>query len=236
MPRPKSEIDENEIYEIIHLYVIEKLNGIVSKLSNNGVYNFNKQIAQNPKFARKNGELFKLYKYQVWGGQYKGEDGIGKKKIREIKENNTVRVIGENFTPSIIDIIQLVNDLHSKPEKLISRLCKIFERKEKLIGEYESREIKYIKQIAQLKQKLEMMDKGITNLMFQSQSPGNSLNDMFNMTQKEDSICFYELKNIFNNDNERIMGLLELTHSNEDSKNKILKLNSKLNNDKYSRL
>lgn len=236
MARPRTEIDEKEINEIIELYIKEELNGIVSGLSNNGVCNFNKKIANNPKYKRENGETFKLYKYQVWGGQYNGEDGIGKTKIREKKEKNEVKVIGEGFSPVTLDIKSLVENLHSKPEKLITRLCRIFERKERIIKEYEERESKHKKQIEQLQQKIEMMDKALTNLMFQSQSPGNSLNDMFNMTKKEDSICRTEFKNMFNNDKERISALLELTANKEELKSKIVELNSKLNQDKYSRL
>ena len=81
-----------------------------------------------------------------------------------------------------------------------------------------------------------MMDKALTNFMFQSQSPGNSLNDMFNMTKKEDGICVNELMNMFNNDKERIAALLELTANNEGSKGNIIELNSKLNQEKYNRL
>jgi hypothetical protein len=56
------------------------------------------------------------------------------------------------------------------------------------------------------------------------------------MKKQEDWICFNELKNMFNSDNERIASLLELTAKQEESKSKIVEINSKINKEKYSRL
>lgn len=238
MARPRIEIDTTEINEIIDLYIKEELNGIVSKLTNRGVCKFNEQIASNPNYKRNNGQPFNLYKYWVWGGQYNGEDGLGKIEIKKRLKRNEVRVVGENFLPDVSDIVQLVNDLHNKPIKLITRLRKIFERERKEKELFKLEKVKYKKMYEETLSKLEMQQKAITNLMFQSQSPDNSLNDMFNMSKPTDNICINELINIFNCSEERLSQLLTplSKSSNINSIDNIIDMSSKLNSDRYKGL
>lgn len=238
MARPKVKIDENEINEIIDLYITDELNGIVSKLSNRGVCKFNEKITNNPDYKRKNGELFTLYKYWVWGGEYKGEQGYGKVEIKNRLEKNEVKVIGEAFIPEVTDIVQLVNNLYTQPTKLILRLRKIFEKERKEKELFKAEKEKYKKKYEETLSKLQMHEKAVTNLMFQSQSPDNSLNDMFNMSKSSDEICCNELSNIFDNSKERLNVLLNpmLEKNDEDAANKIISMSSKLNSDRYKGL
>ena len=240
MARKKIQFDEEEINEILDLYIEIKLNGVVSKLSNNGVCNFNKEIADNDNFIRKNGKKFNLYKYNFWAGKYNGEDGYGKKKITERKEKSEVKVVGERFAPDVVDVIKLVNDFHKKPAELSRRLCKLFNRqiqeKEMLNKRLEA----VTKQNTEMRERIEMMDTALTNIMFQSQSPGNSLNNMFSLSKTEDEFCYKEFKNMFNNNEERINKMIKSTYSSVDQEgskdSNVVPINSKKSKEKYSRL
>lgn len=238
MARPRVEINKDEVKEIIDLYIKEELNGIVSKLSNRGVCKFNEKIANNPVYKRKNGELFTLYKYWVWGGEYKGEEGYGRLEIKERLEKNEVKVIGEAFIPDVADIVQLVNDLYTQPTKLIVRLRKIFEHERKEKELFKSEKDNYKQKYEDTLLKLQMHERAITNLMFQSQSPDNSLNDMFNMCKPTDEICINELSNIFDNSQERLTLLINpiLERTDEDTASKVIRMSSKLSSDKYKGL
>ncbi|WP_338658553.1 hypothetical protein [Paraclostridium sordellii] len=226
MARGKMKIDESEIKEIIDLKV-ENLNGIVSRLTYNGVCEFNKQIANNPKYKRSNGELFKEYGYTVWAGTYKGEDYIGKKMINDIKEKNKVPIVGADFRPEVQDIIQLVNDLHNKPEKLTLRLCKIFDRERKNTEEMR-KELKMLKKKKSiLEEKIELMETSMTNLIFQSQSIDNSLNNMFDLKKSKDSVCYNELLNMFNNNDSRIKSLFYNNNIEDMKKDNVISISEK---------
>lgn len=235
MARKKNVIDEYEIVEIIDLYIEKELKGIVSKLSNNGVCNFNKVIANNPEYIRKNGELFKLYRYNVWGGKYKEKDGLGKVKIQEKIYKNSVKLIGENFRGNTIDIVQLVNDLHKQPEKLAQRLCRLFEKERSDIEYLEKKLSKLQNKNSELEEKIEMMNTAMTNFVFQSESAKNSLINMLEITKREDAFCFNEFSNMFNNNQERINYILENVEK-KTIKDDIIYLHKKTDKEKYSRL
>lgn len=240
MARKKVEIDKEEIDEILDLYIEIKLNGVVSKLSNNGVCNFNKEIADNKNFIRKNGKKFNLYRYNFWAGKYNGQDGYGKKQISERKEKSEVKVVGEQFSPDVLDVIKLVNDFYKRPAELSKRLCKIFNRKIEEKEMLDKRLEAVMKQNTELRERIEMMDTALTNIMFQSQSPGNSLNNMFRLSKDEDAFCYGEFVNMFNNNEERINKIIKSTYasvSHEGSgDSNVLPISGKKNKEKYSRL
>lgn len=239
MARKKTEIDEKEIDEILNLFIKTRLHGVVSKLSYNGVKKFNEEIAFNDNYIRENGEQFKLYKYNFWAGKYNGVDLYGKKKIDEKKKQTEVKAVGEMFSPDILDVIALVDKLHTKPEELSRRLCKLFDRqirenemlKNRLSIEIEQKEV--------LRKKLEMMGTACTNIMFQSQSPNNSLNDMFKLRKEQDVIPYNELVSMFNEDEERINKLIRLvsaTTISEKTKENIIQMPKKSDKSRFKGL
>lgn len=236
MARPRKQIDKNEIDEIIELYIDSILKGRAIEISNNGVSNFNKIIANNREYIRKNGEYFNLYGYTVWAGQYKGEDYYGKKKIKEIKEENEIKVVGEGFSPEVLDIVKLVEDLKNKPEILLTRLCSLFNREREKTKQLQNQVDKLKQDKQNLEAKINLMDISLTNFMFQSQSVDNSLNDMFNMSKSTDGICFNELCNMFNEDNARINSLLNYTFVNNKAEENVIDISLKHNSSKYKDL
>lgn len=236
MARPRKEINEDEIDEIVDLYIKEILNGNEIEISGSGVTKFNELIANNIDYKRKNGELFNLYGYTIWAGKYKGEDYYGKKKIKEIKERNEVKVIGEGFNPVILDIIKLVDNLSKKPEVLKARLCKIFNRERTKIS-YLEKEIQKLKEDkVKLESKITLLDTSITNLMFLSQSYDNSLNDMFYMTKSSDGVCYDEFINIFNENNSRLNKLLNNNLIDNKNGKNIINMQIKAKSEKYKDL
>ena len=90
-------------------------------------FTFNKEIANNPKYKRKNGDLFNLYGYDFWASSYNNEDYYGRQRINEIKNSSNVVVAGKEFIPEIGDIHALVNEYYKKPEVLYKTLAKVFE-------------------------------------------------------------------------------------------------------------
>lgn len=126
MARAKRTIDKEEVDEIIYLK-LKELGGMKKRLTYNSVFTFNKEIANNPKYKRKNGELFTLYGYDFWASSYNNEDYYGRQRINEIKNTSNVIVAGKEFIPEVEDIHALVNDYYKKPEVLYKKLAKVFE-------------------------------------------------------------------------------------------------------------
>lgn len=200
MAKNKTVIDKEEIDEIINLY-IKKQGGFVPELKFKSISDFNIEIANNDKYKRSNGNLFTLYKYNFWGGSYKGEFNYGKRRIIELNEENKIRVVGKEFVSDMTDIIMLVNDLHKKPQELTDRLISLFEKERNNLRKAKC-ELKEAKEKnEQLIQKVSDLEDGITNLIYQSQNPNNSLNNMLDLSKSADSICYDELKNMFGDTN-----------------------------------
>lgn len=200
MAKSKTSYDIEEIDEIINLYIKEQ--GIVdSELKFKSISDFNYKIANNEKYKRDNGDLYKLYKYNFWGGGYKGEYNYGKQRIIELNEKNKVKVVGKEFNNDLADIVAMINSLHKKPQKLIQRMSNLFDKERKKTSQIEG-ELKRLKEVNyQLEKKIEALETGITNLIFYSQNPNNSLNNMLRLSKSGDSICYDELVNMFNDTN-----------------------------------
>lgn len=197
MSKNKTTINLEEIDEIINLY-IESQGGFIPELKFKAISDFNVKIVNN-KYKRKNGELFILYKYNFWGGSYKGEYNYGKQRIIELNEKNKVQVVGREFNNEIIDIITLINDLHKKPQELTKHLISIFEKERKKHKEVK-KELALAKEInLKLESKINTLENGITNLFFQSNSPNTSLDSMMSLSKSADSVCYDEFKNMFGN-------------------------------------
>ncbi|WP_160689273.1 hypothetical protein [Clostridium sp. C2-6-12] len=200
MAKTKTIVDKDEVNEIINLFIKEQ-GGIVPELKFKAISDFNNKIANNEKYKRSNGTLYTLYKYNFWGGSYKGEFNYGKLRIIELNEKNKVQVVGKEFDSDMADIVTLVNDLYKKPQELTKYLISIFEKERKKAKNTET-ELKDAKdKIDILEDKIANLEEGIANLIYQSQSPNNSLNNMMNLSTSTDSICYDELKHMFDNTN-----------------------------------
>lgn len=200
MAKTKTFYDIEEIDEIIELY-IKHYGGVISELKFKTISDFNSKIANNQNYQRKNGNLYKLYKYNFWGGSYKGEYNYGKKRIIEINKKNKVRTVGNEFQSDISDIVAMINSLHKNPQKLIQMMSRLFDKERKKILKLEADYKKLKEDNYNLLNKIENLETGITNLIFYSQNPNNSLNNMLNISKSEDSICYDELVNMFNDIN-----------------------------------
>lgn len=201
MARAKREVNKDEVEEIIRLKV-EELGGLKNKLTNNSVFQFNKKIANNPEYKRKDGELFRLYGYDFWAGNYKGEDYYGKKRIDEIKNESNIKVAGEIFIPEVQDVILLVKQYHENPDILLKKLVSIFISDKKKISKLEKENQKLKKDKENLKNNLVDFQTGFASLFCNSHYTSNSLNDVISMKCSNDEFVYNELKNMFKNEDE----------------------------------
>ena len=206
MARAKRTIDKEEVDEIIYLK-LKELGGMKKRLTYNSVFTFNKEIANNPKYKRKNGELFTLYGYDFWASSYNNEDYYGRQRINEIKNTSNVIVAGKEFIPEVEDIHALVNDYYKKPEVLYKKLAKVFEMdKNKLKNLEEEND--------DLQKALQSFEREFASIFCNSRLADNSLVDVMSMNKSKDSVVYDSLKNMFNDDK-----LVEL--SKGDKKNNI---------------
>ena len=217
MARARREVDEIEVEEIIRLKV-EELGGAKNKLTNNSVFQFNKKIANNPEYKRKDGKLFNLYGYDFWAGNYKGEDYYGKKKINEIKNETNITVAGEIFIPEVQDVILLVNQYHEKPEMLSRKLASIFTADKKKIAKLEKENQKLKKDKENLKKNLEDFQIGFASLFCNSHYMSNSLTDVISMKRSNDELVYNELKNMFKSE-DKILQMASIGSKGEKSSN-----------------
>ncbi|WP_195251376.1 hypothetical protein [Romboutsia sp. 1001713B170207_170306_H8] len=222
MARAKREINEIEVEEIIRLK-LEELGGAKNKLTNNSVFQFNKKIANNPEYKRKDGQLFNLYGYDFWAGNYKGEDYYGKKKINEIKNETNIKVAGETFIPEVQDVILLVNQYHEKPEVLSRKLVSIFTADKKKLAKLEKENQKLKKDVSKYKKNLEDFQVGFASLFCNSHYSNNSLNDVISMKRSNDEFVYNELKDMYK-DEDKILQLAKISNENEEANNKSINI------------
>lgn len=219
MARKKRDFDEVEVEEIIKLRLSE-INGLIDKLSYNGVSKLNKRIANNSEFKRQNGQLFKLYPYDFWGGTYKGNDNYGKCRIDDIKANKKLELFSDVFDSNLKDVILAVNDLHKNPVKLTKILTNIYEKDKRKVEKLDQ-EVKLLKdQNKNLVETLDMMQNVMYTLFYCSQSSKNSLTNMLNLKCSEDSFVFSQIEKAFYGQEELIQ-LLKENPKKQEGKNVI---------------
>ena len=236
--RPKTDIGKEEIKEIeeiLDLYIEKILHGVKSKLTYNGVKTFNDKIANSPKYLRKNGEPFKEYSRTIWSGTYQGKDYYGRKKIKEILSDNEIVVQGEEFIPDTTDLNLLFTKFKT-PMKFNTKIIKIFSKERKNYAECEALSDKYKTQRDEWKLKYELLLQGVVNLMYQSQSTDNSLNNMFNMRKPVDLLCCKEFTDMFNNDEELINSLVYPNKNTELTVDNVISLHPKLQDAEFEGL
>ena len=222
MARQKRQYDIEEVNEIIEMK-LKQLNGIIDKLSYNGVCTFNKEIANNTEYIRKNGELFKYYPYDFWGGAYKGEENYGKVQIDKIKKERKVQYITGVFDQSVQDVILAVNDLHTKPEKLSAVLMNIYKRDKEKISALQKENLLLKEKNKELKEVIQTMEKAMFNIFYNSESAKNSLINMLDLKRSQDDFMSEQLGNVFCTQKE----LLERLTFGESMKNtdKLIQMN-----------
>lgn len=199
MARKRREITDDviqEVKEIIDLQ-LENVNKILKKLSYNGVFQFNKKIADNEKFKRKNGEKFNLYPYDFWGGSYKGEDNYGKKQIDEYKSKRIEDLDNLVFDTGMQDIILAVNDLHNNPVKLTNVLTRVYKKDKERIQELEEKVKLYEIQFKEQQNRIKTLETVFTNLFYNSRSSRNSLPNFFDLKKSEDWFAAEQMINAF---------------------------------------
>lgn len=233
MGRKKKELDTDEINEIVDIFIETQLNGNGSLLSYNGVFTFNKQIADNSEYKRKDGSLYTLYSYNIWAGTYKDQDNYGKKRIDEIKEKYNEVLSDKDYTLS--NITEIIYSLLNKPNLLISKLSKIFADERKKYTSLQTSLNYYKKKAEMLEEKLEKTNNAMVNLFFQSQSYNNSLNNMLQLSKSEDSICYEEFMELFTENEQKIIEKMQKKNF-AAIENNVIPIKLKTDNDKYKRI
>jgi hypothetical protein len=225
MGRPQTIVDRSEIEEIV-LLKIKDLGGVKSKLTYNNVWNFNKELVAK-KVKRKNGKGFNLYGYAFWASAYNGEDYYGKLKIDEIKSVDKVIVAGESFQIDFEDILIMVDKLSKKPQELSRRLIKIFERDRIKARVLKEQNDKLNMEIANLRKRIDSLERGFGSMFFNSIDTNNSLNDVMSLKMKGDTYVIDELKNMFNADEDKIFKLFSDKSNNEKNSDTIIDISNR---------
>lgn len=222
MARKRRKYDKEEVKEIIQLR-LDELNGVVKKLTYNSVYTLNKRIANKEDYKRSNGELFTLYPYDFWAGNYAEEDNYGKQQITEIKNTRARDLDDELFETGVQDVLLAVNDLHSNPVKLSKVLVNIFKKDRNKINvlENESKQLKDA--LKQQKEKIELLERTMYNLFYNSKSTRNSLINVMSLNKSDDWFMAEQLHNAFCDKQE----LLEALNGKEEPNTEVISLAKK---------
>ncbi|MEG1141106.1 MAG: hypothetical protein RSE41_01395 [Clostridia bacterium] len=199
MARAKRIIDKEEVDEIIYLK-LKELGGMKKRLTYNSVFTFNKEIANNPKYKRENGDLFSLYGYDFWASSYNNEDYYGRQRINEIKNASNVVVAGKEFIAEVEDIHALVNEYYKKPEVLYKKLAKVFEMDKTKLKNLEEENKKLKKEKENLQKALQLFEYEFASIFCNSRLADNSLVDVISMNKTKDSVVYNSLKNMFKDD------------------------------------
>ncbi len=223
MARAKRTIDkEEEVDEIIYLK-LKELGGMKKRLTYNSdlLPSIKKEIANNPKYKRKNGELFTLYGYDFWASSYNNEDYYGRQRINEIKNTSNVIVAGKEFIPEVEDIHALVNDYYKKPEVLYKKLAKVFEMDKNKLKNLEE-ENKKLEEKDDLQKALQSFEREFASIFCNSRLADNSLVDVMSMNKSKDYLVYDGLKNMFND--EKLVELSKTNGINNIDTNNVLSL------------
>lgn len=219
---------KEEVDEIIELK-IQEIDGAVAKLTSNGVWQFNKKIAQNPEVLRKNGKLFSYYSSDFWSAKYKGNDNYGKSRIQYYKNKSSNKVIFDgSFNPGIKDIVLAVQNLHSKPERLIRVLQGMYLEKVNEIETLRKERDGYKEEYNKQKELNKMMQGAVYNLFFASSDARTSLRNVMDLERVKDKFIVNELESVVANRTD----FLELIREPKDKTPDDKKINKEVKNNK----
>ncbi|CEP83698.1 Uncharacterised protein [[Clostridium] sordellii] len=133
----------------------------------------------------------------------------------------------------------IIEKNHKNPAKLTKLLCKLFYKYDKRQNNLIKENLKLTKENNDLKIKNQALEDGITRILFDSQNPNNSLNNMLLLEKSQDVFIMEELKNMFDNDLttlEKLSSLTNLKNSNSSLGNLISLSEEKRKLDKKSKL
>lgn len=206
---------KEEAKEILDL-AFKDVGGIRSKLTYNSVVKFNQHIANNPDYARKNGELFNDFGVRFWSKSYNDKPYYGKEIIDEFKkiDKADVSIAGEVFDINNRDIESLVDRYHNNPIELKKRLINLFLKDRTIIKDLRYRNNDLNSKLNEKKKELEIFEEGFATLFWNSTSTYNSLDDVLTLERPEDGQVNDELLNMFKNDKDKMSSLLNKTKNN----------------------
>ena len=213
MANPKIEYDIDEIDEIIDLHKKElKKKGLSMKLKPKSVSDFNTYLVEN-NIKRKNGDDFNHYKYHFWAGKQPttGEFNYGKKVIMKKNEEMVEGIVGESKDADVVDIVTIIQKNYKNVSKLTSLIVQHFNKIKKTNKSLLDNNLKLEEENKRLKERYKKLEDGITTIMFNSQNPNNSLNDMLTFQKSQDKFISDELNMMFEDGNTRFEKLSNLS-------------------------
>lgn len=226
MARQKLNFDEEEVREIINLKLIE-LNGDTTKLTANNVKTFNEKIANNPRYKRTNGDLFRKYSYTFWIDK----NYFGNKEVMKFKkENSDFTLIGDCFIPEAQDIQILINRHGKNLPVLTEKLIIMLENDKKELSDLKSQLIEMTKKYDKAVKELESFKQSFATIFMNSSESINSLNNVINMKNEGDIIICDELKTMFSDDWDNFKSFVE-SNSSSISKDESIELFNKTEED-----
>jgi hypothetical protein len=123
----------------------------------------------------------------------------------------------------------LVNDFYKKPDVLVKRLIKVFNKDKSKIKLLEQENAKFKKQNESLNKRIDTFEKGLVTLFYNSAIPHNSLENVMNLTNSKDSIVYEELLNMFDKKKSRLNKILNINDFAqkpfEEAQNNIISIN-----------
>lgn len=205
--------DVDEVDEIIKLFEKSK-GGFVAKLTIKQVFEFNEKIGENHKYKRVNGQLFTKYSRHFWyGTTTNGEYCYGKKRILELNKFKQEQLDEDYIESDLNDILLIVKDNHKSPQKMELLLRKYLNRMSKKYNGINKTNERLLKENKDLKNTVIEIQDAMTNIMFLSQSPYNSLNDMLNVVNDGDKYITFEIENMWDDGTKRLEMLSSLSNN-----------------------
>ncbi len=219
--------DVDEVDEIIRLFEQSK-GGFVAQLKIKQVFEFNQKIGNNPKYKRKNGKLFSKYTRHFWyGTTTNGEFCYGKKRILELNRLKEEQLDEDYIASDLNDILLIVKDNLKSPQKMEFILRKYLNKMAKEHDKINKMNEELLEENKKLKNKVIEIQDAMTNIMFLSQSPYNSLNDMLNGVKDGDKYITFEIENMWDDGVKRLEILSSLSN-NSGNYNNIVDMQEKV--------
>ncbi len=200
MARPKIEVDEKEVDEIINLKLNE-LSGVKGRLTYNNVWNFNKELVKN-KILNYKGNQFRLYGYTFWAATYNGIDYIGKQKIDEIKSQDSFILAGKEFVTKMQDLIVIFDKYGTDDREgrlLREKILRLFE-KDRIQMQYLQKELEVeVNRNKELSASLTKFQDDYLEMFFESNDSNNSLPNVMQLSKSGDEVLKHKLTEMFPN-------------------------------------
>lgn len=232
MARKKIEYTEKDIeqvYEILQQKFID-VGYVPSKLTYNNVFNFNKEIADNPNYIRNNGERFTAYPKDFWCNSYKGEPNLGKKLVDEFKATRDIEhIITDDLSTPTKLIIAKVHELKDKPEYLNKYLVRSLKSTDTKLTNLEKENENLKNEVSKLKEELKLMQSAIHNIFYNSASSRNSLLNMMKLSKVQDEFAKKLILSTFKSEDELVDMLKRDNTEDKESVQNMIDINEQRN-------